>query len=189
MKQTIIILVITFVAYIQCSSDPVGEICNWQTKRNNLISQLTTQGQQTANQILVDLQKVTFAGIQPVYAYISTQVKKEINQINSTSDASKLILLGSIYGVGNSSAGVGPLRDSCQDAKNVAAVYSSFSKQNQAAAMKIIDAINTGIVTAFPIFAAINNFQDASLITQLQKTENMTILIQLAQLYTGDNKF
>lgn len=110
MKQTILILTIALAVSIQCSPDPVSEICNWQAKRNNLISQLSTQGQLLVNQILVDLQEVSYAGMQPVYSYIGATMQKEINQLNQSIDASKFARMAYIYGVGNASAGYGPIR-------------------------------------------------------------------------------
>ncbi len=60
-----------------------------------------------------------------------------------------------------------------------------MSKKNQPAALKLIGAIATGYKALLPVFTSINNEQDSNLISQLQKTENMNILTQIAALYAA----
>ena len=66
------------------------EICELQAKRNALISRLTPGGQLTAHQILLDIQSLGGAALQPLYSSIGKKFNSTFNQIKASPDASKI---------------------------------------------------------------------------------------------------
>ena len=152
-------------------------------KLDALVKKLTPDGQKTATQIMIDLQAISFAGIQPVFQYVAKEFNTTIQQIKSSNDSSKLDQLLKLYGVGNSSAGLGGLRDDCQDAKNIAAVVATMSPVGQNATLLVLDEIERGFVTILPVVLSINRLLDDSLYKKLMASENATTLAALAALY------
>jgi hypothetical protein len=73
----------------------------------------------------------------------------------------------------------------CQDAKNVEALYKSFSKQNQPLAKRLIMAADKQFKKVYPVLMSINQYLDADLYGKLMTTENATVLANLAALYQG----
>lgn len=179
MKFILIVSVIISVAYGQSTS----EICGWQSSRDNLIKSLTSAGQKAANQILLDLQLITGAAIQPLCNYVYVEHKMEIDSILNSTDSSRLIKLGSLFGCGNISSGAGPLIDVCQESREIDAVLASVSSANRQTVSKILETFNNYFMYGLKPILSINRLLDASLYSQLEQTENKTTLAALAALY------
>ena len=183
-KMNKILLIILLGVSCCVALHSTNDICSWKAKRDALIQKLSPPGQKIANQILIDLQAISFAGIQPLYAYIGVRFNLTLNSIKSSpSDASKLAQLEYLYGAGNWSAGLGSLRDDCQVSKNIANVVATMSTANQKLAISVIKEVEAGLRTILPVLLAVNRFLDDSLYRQLTASENSTTLTALNALY------
>ena len=71
-------------------------LCQAEITRKNLIAQLTTAGQKTINQLLVDVQFTTGVLIQHLISSIQTQFSSNISKIMNSSDSSRMSQLGQL---------------------------------------------------------------------------------------------
>ena len=107
MKFQIIVSVLMMSMYM-CSAD-VNQTCSWQLQRNNLIKSLTPAGQSTVNTILLDLQYITGAAIQPIFGYLQNKYAAAIGKITNSTDNANLNNLGKFLGFNNPKIGSPPL--------------------------------------------------------------------------------
>ena len=159
------------------------QTCAWQNSTKLLIQQLTPQGQQTLNTIILDLQYITGAAIQPMFEKIAKKYAKQIVQITNTqADTNKIIQLGQLFGYGNLKCGAPPLIDACQKVKDIETLIISFTSTNQKIVNQIFDDFGSLFLEQFKSMVAVNTLLDASLYQQLGQTENKSVLVVLQKL-------
>jgi hypothetical protein len=132
---------------------------------------------------MLDIQTISFAGMQPVYLHIAKKFNSTIRQLKSSNDSSKLDQLQYLFGVGNYSAGQSSLRDICQDAKNVEALVDTMSSVNQNATLQMLDRIEYHYYDILPYILSINRLLDDNLYQRLMLIEDKDTLTSLTALF------
>ena len=76
MKFLLILTVLMMSMYVVYGD--VNQTCSWQQQRNNLIKKLTPAGQSTVIKILLDLQYIFGAAVQPIFGYLEKKYTADI---------------------------------------------------------------------------------------------------------------
>ena len=90
MKSVALLVLCVYVSSCFAMNWTPEGVCDLQAKRDALICKLSPPGQFTAHQILLDLQKLGGAAVQPLYVSLAKRFNATFNQIKASPDASKL---------------------------------------------------------------------------------------------------
>jgi hypothetical protein len=154
----------------------MSALCKAEITRKNLIAQLTTAGQKTINQLLVDVQFTTGVSIQHLISSIHTQFSSNVSKIMNSSDSSRMVQLSQLLCFGNATCGAGPLQSVCSIQTRVDALVSSFSAVNRDSISHILSVYIGGLKAYNGTVLAIVGYFDAAHLKNLRQTENATIL-------------
>jgi hypothetical protein len=182
MKFLVVISILALSVYM-CAGSHSDAVCAWQQARNELVSQLTPEGQETLTEIAESQQLITGAAIQPLFESLGEKYAEQLKAINASADSDKLEALGQLLGIGDYFCGEGPLVDECEWSKEIEALVSSFSEENQQVIGNILEEIHGGVAAALKSLFAINYVLNHDLLEKLAETEDPTVLEKLAQHY------
>lgn len=175
--------ILLLISIIALSLNQVkSDLCEWQTKRDDLIAQLTPAGQNVTKQILKDLQYITGAAVQPIYEQVKEEKKSIIDQLMQTDKVSFEYMLNFI-GYDNPSCGAGDLIDLCKYESDKKMVVNSFSRMNRFNVLRLFKAIDEKYFKVYPSLLAINRQLDDGLYQFLNTNEDLYVLEALAKLF------
>lgn len=173
---TIVFLCLNVISLVR------ADLCEWQTKRDNLINKLTPAGQNVTHQILKDLQLITGAGLQPIYEQVKNENKRIINKLIET-DKESFDLFLNLLGYGNPNCGAGDLIDLCKYETDKRTVISTFKRSNRISILILLKSIDDKYFKVYPTLLAVNRQLDDDLYQFLMKNEDPYILEALAKLF------
>lgn len=96
MKFLLTVLIIALSAYFS-EADTSFDVCAWQTAKNNLISKLTLNGQKTVNQMLLYIQSINGAALQPQCNTIAVKYNTTLAKIMISTDAAFQSIASSLW--------------------------------------------------------------------------------------------
>lgn len=159
-----------------------ADLCEWQTKRDNLIKKLTPPGQNVTKQILKDLQYITGAAMQPIYEQIKEEYKMLVNKLIEN-DKQAFDFLLNLLGYGNPNCGAGDLVDLCKYETDKRIVVSMFKRSNRVSVLILLKAIDDKYFRVYPSLLAVNRQLDDNFYQYLIKNEDPYVLEALAKLF------
>jgi len=158
-------------------------VCQAEVNRNNLINQLTINGQQTYVRILLNIQKTTGMVIQPLLNITFSTNNSNFNQIMNSNDASKLIQLANLFCYNNrndSWCGIGSLQNVCSYQSDINSLVALFSLANEQAVGEIVNNFITGLKSFNSTVLTLVNYFDSVEMKYLETSENTSILNALS---------
>ena len=141
-------------------------VCQAEVNRNNLIDQLTINGQQTYIKILLNIQNTTGLVIQPLLNITFSANNSNFNQIMNSTDASKLIQLANLfcYNINNNNGswcGIGSLKNMCTYQSDINSLVALFSLDNKQAVGQIVNSFITGLKSFNSTVLTLVNYFDS----------------------------
>ena len=159
---------------------PLSPVCQAENARNSLIALLSPAGQKNIEEILMDTQYTAGVVIQPNLNLNMVTYNATIRQVLNSSDASKMVQLLNILCYNNSLCGAGRVQSYCTLQSAVANLINSFSTPNLPIAVQVAN-IYISTVKAYNITVLnLVNYFDAIQKTNLQATENPSVLSALS---------
>lgn len=160
-------------------------VCQAEVNRNNLINQLTINGQQTYVRILLNIQKTTGMVIQPLLNITFSTNNSNFNQIMNSNDASKLIQLANLFCYNNSNnngswCGIGSLQNMCTYQSDINSLVALFSLANEQAVGEIVNNFIIGLKSFNSTVLTLVNYFDSVEMKYLETSENTSILNALS---------
>jgi hypothetical protein len=182
-------IILAIVAVIQGSNnvsvvlnDDKQNVCQAEVNRNNLINQLTINGQQTYIKILLNIQNTTGVVIQPLLNITFSTNNSNFNQIMNSTDASKLIHLANLFCYNHNASwcGIGSLQNMCTYQSDINSLVALFSLDNKQAVRQMVNNFITGLKSFNSTVLTLVNYFDSVEMKYLEISENTSILNSLS---------
>lgn len=159
---------------------PISPVCQAENARNSLIALLSPAGQKTIEEVLMDTQYTAGVVIQPYLNLNMVTYNATIRQVLNSSDASKMLQLLSILCYNNSLCGAGRVKSYCTLQSDVTNLINSFSTPNLPIAVQVTNIYISTVKTYNTTVLNLVNYFDAVQKTNLQATENPSVLSALS---------
>jgi hypothetical protein len=162
-----------------------NQVCSWESNLKSLVQKLTPNGQKLVNQKFLSILGLFYSSIQPVYAAAGKKYDAINQQLIASRDASTVLQVAYILGVGNSTAGLGltTLPSLCQNSIQIDSLISSMLPENQQRVLQILNYDEAEIKALMPSILNKHKANNYNLYQQLYRTENPATLNAISSAF------